>query len=149
MKVLFKEGLDMMKFEEIIRNNKVTMGEAIAEFAKITDAEGGELEGLISETMEDILFDFFSANTKEKCWFTDWTKVPNQVVFSKGFWSIFEDDMLAYFIAYWSIQMIFDCSGSGITGYLQPFMFKGIDYWVIREENCVMVYFQRNIRKDR
>ena len=100
----------MMKFEEIIRSGEITMGEAIAEFAKITDAEGGELEGIISETMEDVLFDFFSANTKEKCWF-----------------------------AYWSIQMIFDCSGSGITSYLQPFMFKGTDYWVIREENCVTV----------
>ena len=129
----------MMKFEEIIRNNKITMGEAIAEFAKITDAEGGELEGLISETMEDILFDFFSANTKEKCGFADWTKTPNQVAFSKGFWSLFEDAKLAYFIAYWSIQMIIDCSGSGITGYLQAFTFEGIDYWVMREENCVMV----------
>lgn len=129
----------MMKFEEIIRNNKITMGEAIAEFAKITDAEGGELEQMISETMEDILFDFFSANTKDKCRFTDWNKAPNQVAFTRGFLSLFEDPKLAYFIAYWSIQMIFDCLGNGVTGYLQPFSFKGIDYWVICEERCVMV----------
>lgn len=129
----------MMKFEEIIRNNKVTMGEAVAEFAKITDAEDGELEQMIRDTMEDIMFDFFSADTKEKCMFADWNKAPNQVAFSKGFRSLFEDAKLAYFIAYWSIQMIFDCSENGITGYLQPFSFKGIDYWVIREENCVMV----------
>ena len=38
IKVFFEEGLIMMKFEEIIRNNKITMGEAIAELAKITDA---------------------------------------------------------------------------------------------------------------
>ena len=120
----------MMKFEEIIRSNKITMGEAIAEFTKITDAEGGELEEIISETMEDILFDFFSADTKEKCLFTDWAKAPNQVAFSKGFMSLFEDPRLAYFIAYWSIQMIFDCSGNGITGYLQAFSFKGIDYFL-------------------
>lgn len=131
----------MMKFEEIIRNNKITMGEAIAEFAKITDAENGELEQMISETMEDILFDFFSANTKDKCMFADWTKAPNQVAFSKGFLSLFEDPKLAYFIAYWSVQMIIDCSGNGTIGYLQPFMFKGISYWVIRQENCVMVIF--------
>ena len=129
----------MMKFEEIINNNKITMGEAIAEFTKITDAEGGELEQIISETMEDIMFDFFSANTKETCLFADWNKSPNQVAFSRGFTSTFEDVKLAYFIAYWSIQMIFDCSGSGITGYLQAFTFKGIDYWVICEEHCVMV----------
>ena len=129
----------MMKFEEIIRNNKITMGEAIAEFAKITDAEGGELEQMISETMEDILFDFFSANAKDKCRLTDWNKAPNQVAFTRGFLSLFEDPKLAYFIAYWSIQMIFDCSGNGVTGYLQPFSFKGIDYWVICEERCVMV----------
>ena len=129
----------MMKFDEIIRNSKVTMGEAVAEFAKITDAEDGELEQMIRDTMEDIMFDFFSADTKEKCMFADWNKAPNQVAFSKGFKALFEDVRLAYFVAYWSIQMIFDCSGSGITGYLQTFMFKGIDYWVIREENCVMV----------
>lgn len=129
----------MMKFDEIIRNSKVTMGEAVAEFAKITDAEDGELEQMIRDTMEDIMFDFFSADTKEKCMFADWNKAPNQVAFSKGFRSLFEDAKLAYFIAYWSIQMIFDCSENGITGYLQPFSFKGIDYWVIREENCVMV----------
>lgn len=139
MKVLFKEGLDMMKFEEIVRNNKITMGEAITEFTKITDSEGGELEEMISETMEDILFDFFSANTKEKCLFADWTKAPNQVAFSRGFMSLFEDVKLVYFIAYWSIQMIIDCSGNGVTGFLQAFTFEGIDYWVIREENCVIV----------
>ena len=137
--MLFKEGQGMMKFDEIIRNSKVTMGEAVAEFAKITDAEDGELEQMIRDIMEDIMFDFFSADTKEKCMFADWNKAPNQVAFSKGFKALFEDVRLAYFVAYWSIQMIFDCSGSGITGYLQPFMFKGIDYWVIREENCVMV----------
>ena len=100
---------------------------------------GGELEELISETMEDILFDFFSANTEDKCKFEDWTEAPNQVVLTKGFSSIFEDPKIAYFVAYWSIQMIFECSGSGTTGYLQPFMFKGIEYWVICEKSCIMV----------
>lgn len=129
----------MMKFEEIIRNNEMTMGEAISEFAKITDSSEGELNQMADKVMEDILFDFFSANTKEKSWFADWNTAPNQVAFSKGFLSLFEEPKLAYFIAYWSIQMIFDCSGDGVTGYLQSFMFEGIEYWVIREEKCVMV----------
>lgn len=129
----------MMKFNEVISNNKITLGEAIAEFKKITDVEGGELEEMINDTIEEIMFDFFSANTKEKCMFADWAKAPNQVAFSKGFTALFEDPSLAYFIAYWSLLMIFDCSESGVAGYLQPFTFNGIDYWVIREDKCVLV----------
>lgn len=129
----------MMKFDEIIRNNKITMGEAIAEFGKIVDAKDGELSQLTDELIEDILFDFFSANTEDKCMFADWSTAPNQVAFSRGFMSLFDDPRTAYFTAYWSIQMIFDCSEKGKTGYLQPFMFAGINYWVIRETHCVMV----------
>ena len=122
----------MMKLEELIKDNSISMGEAIERFEEIAETTDTDI-------VEAIGLDYFKAFKKEQCPFDDWKKTPNLIVMTKGFLSLFEDIMTSYLVVYLSIQLLMECSGNGITGYLQTFSFEGIEYWITCEQHGVTV----------
>ena len=93
------------------------------------------------DMISPLKFDYKAADTEEKCMFTAWRDIKNELYFTKGYNNIFKDNQIAgLWVAYEALSQIFEkYPGPDFrAGYMQVFRYNRKKFWVTAEAGHVV-----------
>lgn len=124
-----------MEIKALYDSKEMTIEMAMDFFSLIEESIEPEDREEYNELAESLEGDFLKTNNEEENIFTNWKTAPNNLMMTKGFRSIFKNDMEALWAAYLSIGLVLGGiewfgKGDGRASALQPFFRFGREYWV-------------------
>lgn len=113
---------------------------AVDMYKIIVDSIEEEFQAAYEEMIKPLTYDFRASDTEEKCVFEEWSEAMNDLYFTKGYTSLFEEPIYALWIAYEALTLIFELKPDGKTGDVQVFYYKRKKFWCVCESGHVVFF---------